>query len=153
MWKDIEFNPEVYEINEVGDVRNKKTGRILKPRKNRNGYLQVILCKDGKRKTFLVHRLVAIAFIPNPENKRTVNHKDENKTNNCVENLQWMTDKENTVYSEAIPIEAYKNGELIGVFESQIECARQLGLSQGNIWGVLNGIKPHTKGYTFKNHV
>ena len=73
----------------------------VKPRKLPNGYLRVYLrCKDGKRRDVYIHRLVATAFIPNPENKPCVNHKDCDRTNNCVLNLEWCTVKENTEYSE-----------------------------------------------------
>lgn len=166
IWRDIKDYEGLYQVSNKGRVMNCRNGKILKPMKNSSGYIYVRLSRDGFMKNYLVHRLVAMAFIPNPDNLPFINHKDEVKTNSCVENLEWCTAKYNLEYSGIIekglkvcnkfkkkPIEAYKEGELIGVFESQQECARQLGLSHGNIWCVLNGIKPHTKGYTFKNHV
>ena len=73
----------------------------VKPRSLPNGYDRVYLrCPDGKRRDFYIHRLVASTFIPNPENKPVVNHKDCIRTNNNVDNLEWMTVKENTEYSE-----------------------------------------------------
>lgn len=73
----------------------------VKPRPLPNKYLRVYLkCPDGKRRDFYVHRLVAKAFLPNPENKPVINHKDCNRTNNSVSNLEWCTIKENTAYSE-----------------------------------------------------
>ena len=87
-----------YEVTTTGDIINIKTGRVLKPAKDGGGYLFVNLCKDGKPKMFLIHRLVAQAFIPNPQNLPQVNHKDENKTNNTVENLEWCTHEYNINY-------------------------------------------------------
>jgi hypothetical protein len=70
----------------------------LKPQKHRGGYRFVTLCKDGKTRTELIHRLVANAFLPNPEGKPQVNHKDGDKTNNAVDNLEWVTSSENGVH-------------------------------------------------------
>ena len=98
----------LYEISNMGRVRsldrvdaggNKIKGKILSTRANHHGYLQVVLCKDGKRKSFSVHRLVATMFIPNPDNLPFVNHRDENKTNAVWTNLEWCTAKYNTQYS------------------------------------------------------
>ena len=94
-WKTIE-GYEQYEVsNEQGLVRNKKTGRILKQWKHKTGYLMVSLCKDGKKKNHSVHRLVAIMWIPNPDNLETVNHIDHNKENNNADNLEWMSRNNN----------------------------------------------------------
>ena len=90
---------ENYSVSNYGRIRNDKTDRILKPQKDHGGYLHVALCKNGVCKTHSIHRLVALAFIDNPENKRTVNHLDGIKTNNFDSNLEWATDKENIHHS------------------------------------------------------
>lgn len=91
-WKDIRDYEAFYEVSNYGLVRNKKTGRILKTADAGKGYLYVNLgkCDKGKTKNFKVHRLVAEAFIPNPKNLPQINHKDLNKQNNRVDNLEWV---------------------------------------------------------------
>jgi DNA-binding XRE family transcriptional regulator len=98
IWKDIEDYGGVYKISSNGQVKsfNKKwKPRILKPRIRGKGYLSVVLTKDGKEKSHSVHRLVAKTFIKNQKNKPQVNHKNGNKLNNDVKNLEWCTNKEN----------------------------------------------------------
>jgi len=95
-WRDIAGYENLYQVSNFGQVRH--TQRIGKPIKQsmiRNGYMKLLLCKDNKTKTVMVHRLVALAFVENPENKAEVNHKDGNKKNNSVDNLEWMTRSEN----------------------------------------------------------
>lgn len=84
-----------YEITRDGQVINKKTGHILKPQPNGKGYLRVSISK----KLQFVHRLVAEKYIPNPDNLPQVNHKDGNKLNNCVENLEWVSNKQNRTHA------------------------------------------------------
>lgn len=106
-WKDIviEKNGVIYDYSGLyqvsnidGKVRNVKTGKVLKPNKVLHGYSQVGLYKNGKIQFFKIHRLVATMFIPNPNNLPVVNHKDENPSNNCVDNLEWCTHKYNSNY-------------------------------------------------------
>ena len=102
-WKDIEGYEGKYMVSNLGNVKSlsyNKTGKekIMKPVKNNRGYLHVILCKEGKVKAYTVHRLVATAFIPNTENLPEVNHIDEDKNNNSVENLEWVSSKYNINY-------------------------------------------------------
>ena len=96
-WKVIEIAPN-YSISNLGRIKNNKTNRILKPKKVR-GYEYVCLRKDNKNLCKQVHRLVAKAFIPNSENKPLVNHKDYNRGNNCVNNLEWVSNSENQLWS------------------------------------------------------
>ncbi len=96
-WRDIAEYEDIYEVSSLGNVRNKKTRRILKPA-IRGGYALVGLCKNSKGKTIPVHRLVATAFIPNPDNKPQVNHIDKVRNNNCVNNLEWNSAAENNAH-------------------------------------------------------
>ena len=163
-WKDIEGYEGLYQVSNLGSVKRVKTDRVLKGRKHTGGYLLVSLSKNGIVSTKLIHRLVAEAFIPNPENKPEVNHIDEDKTNNMVSNLEWVTSKENLNHgtrneragkaiskSNSIPIIAtnLKTGE-VEEFYGASECARQLGLHQSNITKVLKGRLKQTGGYTFE---
>ena len=89
-----------YMVDKNGNVFGIKRGKIMTPVESNNGYLQVHLTKDGKAKSCKIHRLVAQAFIPNPYNLPQVNHKDENKKNNNVENLEWCTQSYNMSYKD-----------------------------------------------------
>lgn len=93
-WKKIEGFPN-YSVSNLGRVRNDKKNRIMEYSYNAKKYYRVALSKNNKRYARLVHRLVAEAFIPNPDNKPQVNHIDGNKVNNCVNNLEWATNQEN----------------------------------------------------------
>lgn len=98
IWKDLEGFSE-YEVSNLGKIRRKETLRVRKPVIDKGGYEMYRLKNDdGAFKTVLAHRAVAKAFIPNPENLYTVNHKDENKRNNCVDNLEWMSLVDNMNY-------------------------------------------------------
>ena len=104
-WKDIAEYEGFYKINNIGEILNVRTNRLLHQCVRKSGYKQVTLCKvdeDGYRtqRVYRVHRLVAQAFIPNPKNLPQINHKDENKSNNCVDNLEWCTAKYNINYGE-----------------------------------------------------
>lgn len=122
-WEVVTVNPN-YEVSDLGEVRNIKTGRILK-QKLRNGYLAVNLSNEGKVKTYNVHRLVAEAFLDNPDNKEQVNHKDEIKTNPALSNLEYVTAQENIEYSRAKQVIGKDiHGNIVLEFESLSEAER-----------------------------
>ena len=129
-----------YAVSNLGNVMNIKTGRILKPGFSTDGYLLVVLSKNGERKTYRVHRLVASAFIPNPFNYPQVNHKDEDKTNNCVNNLEWCTAQYNSEYSLAKQVGQYDlKGNLIKTWKSAYEIERCLGFNRSSISDCCRG--------------
>nr|DAJ02249.1 MAG TPA: homing endonuclease [Caudoviricetes sp.]DAM42420.1 MAG TPA: homing endonuclease [Caudoviricetes sp.] len=160
IWKDIKEYEGLYQVSNLGRVKRVTTGRILKGSKDRGGYLVVNLSKNNSGSMKKIHRLVAQAFIPNPENKAEINHIDEDKTNNMLSNLDWMTRKENNNHgtrtdrmakTRSIPIIAInlKTNESTEFYGAS-ECARKLGLHQPSITHVLNGRRKQTGGYTFK---
>ena len=100
-WRPVEGFEGIYEVSNLGRVRNiKKGGRLMTPQKVAHGYIQIRLHKNGEKTQWLLHRLVAKAFIPNPENKEQVNHKDLDKSHNTVDNLEWVTRDENLQHAE-----------------------------------------------------
>ena len=102
MWKPVVSYEGLYEVSNIGRIRNIR-GKLVKQSMTVSGYKRVTLRKNNIAKTKLAHRLVAEAFIPNPDNYNIVNHKDENKFNNNVENLEWCTQSYNSSYSSTYP--------------------------------------------------
>lgn len=135
MWKKIIDNNIVtnYSVSDLGEIRKDTNGYIMKPY-IQNGYAHVTLQINKKPKRFNIHRLVAIAFIPNSENKPYVNHIDGNKTNNCVKNLEWVTATENAQHAvrtglrqpsrERAVVQFDLNGQKIREYKSLSEAAR-----------------------------
>jgi len=135
-------------------------GLILKQYDNGNGYLHVVLSMNGKTVTKKVHRLVAETFISNPDNLPEVNHKDCNRANNNVENLEWCTRSYNRQYREKYGVSQTEalgnpvfaiNLETLEVshFRSQSEASRKLGVFKQNVNNVIKGIIKQTGGYLF----
>lgn len=155
----IEEFPDYY-VSNLGRVLSLKFGkeRFLKPAIY-NGYYSVVLLNGNIRKLVRIHRLVAKAFIPNPYNLPEVNHKDENKLNNCVDNLEWCTSQYNNTYGTSVIRRSLKYkkkvgryslaGELLKVYDGLIDAEKD-GFSRSNISHVLRG-KCHTHhGYRWK---
>lgn len=114
IWKDIKGYEGLYQVSNLGRIKSlgnlqNRKEKLLKVNIY-NGYCIVYLYKNNKKKSYLCHRLVAEAFIPNPDNLPQVNHKDENKLNNRVDNLEWCTSKYNVNYSSAKPIMCVETG-------------------------------------------
>ena len=165
IWKDIKDYEGHYQVSNLGRVKSIKFGKeiILKQHINiKGGYYYVCLLKNGKHKNYYVHRLVAEAFIPNSYNLPQVNHRDENKLNNNVDNLEWCTNEYNHNYgtinerisqSQSKPVLQYDlNGNLIKEWKSVNECGRN-GFNQGDICKCCNGKRKTAKGFiwVYKN--
>lgn len=166
IWKDIENYEGLYRISSWGRVKSLRYGkeRILKPA-NVDGYLRVCLYKDGEPKWFKIHRLVAEAFLDNPDNLPEVNHKDEDKSNNNVNNLEFCSRQYNVNYGTGhqrsnetqtngskskIVLQYNMDGVLIAEYPSIMEVQRQLGFNQGYICHCCNG--RFNKAYGFIWH-
>ena len=157
-WKSIAGYEGLYEVSYLGMVKSLKHGKekILKPRKDTSGYLQVVLYKDGHGKNIRVHRLVAETFIPNPNNLETVNHKDEVKTNNVASNLEWMSREDNVAYSQpqwekrSVQMLDKSTGELLATFPSLHEAERVTGIANHSISSCCKGKQKSAGGYIWK---
>lgn len=134
-WKPVVGYEGLYEVSNYGKVRSIKRDIILKPYCY-NGYLYVSLYKNGEVKCCRVHRIVAQAFIPNPENKATVNHKNEVRDDNRVCNLEWNTYKENIRYSLAKRVMCIETGD---IYDSIMEAAEKTGIHYTGISQCCNG--------------
>jgi hypothetical protein len=180
IWKDIEGYEGLYQVSNLGRVRslarlstrpNPRTGkpmtymlkeRILSGKNHSAGYFSIHLYKYGKGKMFLLHRLVAMAFVPNPNNLPEVNHKDEDKRNNRADNLEWCTQSYNVNYGSGVQrmtdsvrskckrLGQYdKEGNLIATFTTSIEAANVTGIGRSSISNAITR-KGSSGGYRWR---
>lgn len=153
MWKDIPEWELYYQINENGEVRNKITKKYIKGDINSSGYCRICLYHKNIKKKFFRHRLVAQLFIPNPNNLPEVNHKDGNKLNNNLNNLEWSTRKNNEREAHRIKIKKYKPFEVYFInnkykkYEFAIDLANEIKVTKRTIQNYLQG---KSKGYLNK---
>lgn len=160
VWKIVEQTNGKYSVSNKGNVRNNVSNKLLKQSLSSNGYLIVSFYLDNKTQKNRVHRLVALSFIPNPTNASQINHKDENKANNTVENLEWCTAKENSNYGTRTKriakalghkVKQYKaDGTLVAEYFSIIEAARQIGCCESGIRRACIGEYKQYKGYKWR---
>lgn len=147
-WLPVVGYENYYEVSNLGRVRSLgHKARVLRPAKNRKGYLCVALCRDGKLHTYKVHRLVCAAFHENPLNLPQVNHKNEVKTDNRAENLEWCDNRYNCTYGSLVDKIAKESrevfqyttgGEFVAWYPSANEAARCTGMLVGGIAGCAN---------------
>ena len=158
IWHDIEGYEGLYQISNKGRVKSlyKGSERILKPLDNGRGYLRAHLTKENTSKHIRIHRLVAQAFIPNPHNLPEINHKDENKKNNCVENLEWCDRRYNVNYgtrNERVSRKIFqysKSGEFIREWKSAEEVKRVLGIDNSHIIACCKGKLKSAGGFVWR---
>ena len=170
-WRDIEGYEGLYQVSNLGRVKSlnyrgcKGNISILKPRLTKKGYETINLCKDGKVKNVRIHRLVAQSFISNPNNLPVVNHKDENKLNNNVDNLEWCTCQDNLLHSfrvlnrkpsitnaKIIKLTNKQTGKVL-YFSTEKDCAFYLNMSYEHLNKLLTGyhdISKWKKGTIYK---
>lgn len=170
IWKPIEGYEGLYEVSNLGRVKSfaipaMKQGKILKPNKKSNGYMRIILCKNGVHKFVYIHRLVAEAFVPNPENKPCVNHIDNERANNHADNLEWCTQKENVRHAAKQGRLCKENGIKAGIktrkavvatngvhtihFKSMRDAERS-GFNMRSVWRCCNRKRKTHMGYSWR---
>lgn len=182
-WKDISGFEGQYQVSNLGRVRSldrwvravsggcyKISGQLMRAADNGSGYLFVVMCKHSKYTQRLVHRLVAEAFIPNPENKRTVNHKDGNRQNNYVDNLEWATSSENNKHAYKLGLRTWsedskrrvgaaskaREGKAVRcittgeVFHSMSDAEKAYGLGASVVSSSIYRNLPTLNGYQFE---
>lgn len=159
VWKDIEGYEGYYQISSLGKVKSLKNNKVRKLIEDRDGYLWVALYKNKKQRIFFVHRLVAKCFIENNINKPQVNHKDENKQNNKVDNLEWVTAKENINYGTRTHKASQKHNKPIRViyrdgtyeiWESATIFANEFGLNRDSISDNIRSGRMSRSGLKFE---
>lgn len=167
IWKNIPEYEGLYQVSNFGRVKSldrfnykghHNLEKILKPVKNvKNNYLYVTLCKNKKTKTFSLHRLVAICFIPNPDNLPVINHKDGNKSNNSVDNLEFCSYSHNEREAFRLRLKKTKpilqydiNDNFIKRFDSVKEAKESLSIKGNDIISVCKGRRKTCGGYKWR---
>lgn len=161
LWTAIPNYEGLYEINTKGEIRslhNRYSNEtvILKQGVGSKGYKNVTLCKNGHQTTFNVHRLVALVFLPNPDSLPCINHKDEDKTNNDVSNLEWCSYYQNNVYGSRLTKSAAKRSIPVLCIETGVKYSsayaaqRQIGIRQNQISRCCHGKAKTAGGYHWK---
>lgn len=152
IFKDIQGYPN-YQISNQGRVWNSKTQRYIKASKKDNGYYALnLIAANGKRKKEYLHRLIALAFIDNPNNLPQVDHKDRNRENNSIENLRWVsasTNQRNTKHNRVIK-QYDKNGNLLNTYGSIVEAVEAVNGSISGMYSYIYGKSKYYKGYIWK---
>ncbi len=164
VWKDIPGYEGLYQVSNIGRIKSLRKDRILKLIIARNGYCRIQLCNNGLKEK-LVHRLVYEAFIGSIPEKMCINHKDEDKTNNSLSNLELVTHAQNNVYGTRVErvrkkrlngidskavLQFDMQGNFIKEFPSMNEAQRQTGIRQGSISHCCNGRYNHAGGFTWR---
>lgn len=184
IWKDIEDYEGLYEVSSMGRIRSLDKfdsigryvkGKILQSILVKNGYMHITLCKGGEKHSFSIHRLVAEAFIPNPDNKPCIDHINTDRTDNRAENLRWVTYQENNnnpltknkkcgenhpkpfkgifgkEHPRSLPILQFtKEGGLIKIWDNTRSVEKETNISHSNICNVLKGKRDYAGGYKWK---
>ena len=159
-WKQIE-GYDKYSVSDTGLIMNTKKGKLLKPKNTYDGYYEVRLYSKTHDKHIRVHRLVALAFIPNPDGLETVDHINGDKKDNRVENLRWLSSRDNLKHfweeqatekqkekmAHRKPIKCLENGV---VYKSIAQAAEQLGLNRASLVGALSKKRNSLLGYHFE---
>lgn len=171
-WKPSPVFPTDYLVSSNGRVYSVRSQKEIKPAKDKYGYFYFVLCVDGIRKTVKAHRLVALAFVPNPDNKPTVDHINTVRTDNRAENLRWATLTEQWENPKSIRnhflgaqvaalknagrvannrkmVSVYKDGQIISTHQSLNDACKRYGVNQGHASECANNKIAQTKGYKF----
>lgn len=161
IWKDIKGYEGLYQVSNLGRVkslnyRRTKKEKILKTKESKDGYLRVTLSNNKDNKIYFIHRLVAQTFLCNPYNHKEVNHKDENKRNNYVDNLEWCTRKYNinygkrTLKTQKRIIQYDRKGNFIKEWNSISECDNKLNIAHQSICACCKGKRKTAGGYVWR---
>lgn len=155
VWKDIKGYEGRYQVSNMGRVKSlnyhrERKEKLLNPSEDSYGYLIVLLYKDGKRKLAKVHRLVAETFLNNPDNLPSINHKDENKKNNCANNLEYCSIGYNNRYSKEVPVvQCDRSGNIIRAWHSIKEASEGTTAKRSNIGACCRGEVKSAGGYVW----